>query len=326
MLRKAVWLHHLSEFSSAQKVRDWVKKSKDQGFDILIPAVKNYDGLADYGSRIAPIRDCFKKWDPLAVAVAQARKEKIKLHAWFCLAHEGIKARFLSEHPELIARKLDGSVSGSPPYFYFICMAQQATQDYQFSLMEEVTKRYDVDGIHLDYIRIGDKVCYCSYCKEMYFKITKEKQIRTTDGWGKYSVDWLNWRAGRIEALVRRTRAMTRKYGKELSAAVFAGYPECVRAQGQDWVNWSQQGLLDYVFPMTYDSSPEIVRAWARSHVAHLQGADVQHWEGLGKIFMRDGGDLQKQLDVIVELGIPGVVLFSYPNLKKDDFKVLKKY
>ncbi len=325
-LKKAVWIHSLTAFKTPQKAKDWVKRCKDQGFDLLIPAIKNPDGMADWRSRIAPVRDCFKKWDPLLAVAEQAQREKIKLHAWFCVAHEGFRQPLLTQHPELVARTFSGKVSGNPPDYYFICLAQKASQDYEASLMEEVAQKYPVAGIHLDYIRLGDDVCFCKYCREMYLKVTGEKAVRPLSGWGQINEAWLEWRCQRVMELVKRMRSITRKYKKELSAAVYTGYPDCLVWQGQDWPRWCQEGQLDHVFPMSYNSSVAVVRGLTQSHLAFLRGAPVTLWEGLGKIFMKSEKDLRNQLELMGELGVGGISLFDYPSLTPADFKVLKRY
>lgn len=88
-------------------------------------------------------------WDPLATWVEEAHKRGLELHAWFnpYRARSGNSfgdraANHVSKvHPEIV--RTYGNELWLDP-------GDPATIDYSLSVMMDVVKRYDVDGVHMD--------------------------------------------------------------------------------------------------------------------------------------------------------------------------------
>ena len=126
--------------------------------------------------------------------------------------------------------------------------------------MLEVAKKYDVDGLHFDYIRYPNRNhCYCDGCRLRF-----EAQAGVKVGnWPKdcYSGDlhepYHDFRCQQITRLVAAVarEAKRLKPGIKISAAVFGSYPDCRESVGQDWVEWVKAGYLDFVCPMDYTQS-----------------------------------------------------------------------
>ena len=120
---------------------------------------------------------------------------------------------------------------------------------------------------------------------------------------------------------------MTEAEGIELSAAVFSGYPDCIVSQGQDWVQWAEQGLVDYLFPMTYTQSPRVAVMRTTAHLAQVAGK-VPVWEGLCKRASRFARctpeELVEQMRGVLDQGAQGVVVFSYSSLGQEDLEAIR--
>ncbi|HIE04910.1 MAG TPA: hypothetical protein EYP61_09145 [Candidatus Latescibacteria bacterium] len=126
-----------------------------------------------------------------------------------------------------------------------------------------------------------------------------------------------------VEELSRSAKAR----GKEVSAAVFMDYPECIVYQGQDWGDWGERSLIDYAFPMTYTNSTLMLRRRTRNHVAQVKGG-CRLWEGLGKRSSRSNlstGKLVEQAEAALEEGAEGIVIFSHGALTDEDLRALSK-
>jgi uncharacterized lipoprotein YddW (UPF0748 family) len=112
----------------------------------------------------------------------------------------------------------------------------------------------------------------------------------------------------------------------ELSAAVFADYPGCSERQGQDWVKWAQDNLVDYLFPMNYTNSLRTAVARALCHMALVRDS-VPVWEGLGKsssASQLSTDDLSNQVRATLQAGASGIVLFQYPSITDEDIEMLQ--
>lgn len=88
------------------------------------------------------------EWDPLEMAVAEAHKRGIELHAWFnpyrAIAGDKHKAggnHICIEHPEW-TMKHGRDVWMNP--------AEPGVQDRTRAVILDVVRRYDIDGVHLD--------------------------------------------------------------------------------------------------------------------------------------------------------------------------------
>jgi len=88
-------------------------------------------------------------YDPLEFVIAEAHKRGIELHAWFNpyrAHHFNAKSPIAANHvsqtrPQLVRRY---------GRYLWLDPGERAVQDYSLSVVMDVLKRYDVDGIHFD--------------------------------------------------------------------------------------------------------------------------------------------------------------------------------
>ena len=321
-IRKGVWLHWIDRLGGREGIERFVQRYADAGFDLLVPCVKQVDGVVDYHSRIATVRPAFAEWDPLATMADLARQAGIGLHAWFCVCPDGARGNLLKPHPEYVARTPTGKRAKCHGGF-FTCLARPQVRDYHYRLMAEVVDRYDVDGIHLDYIRTGEDACYCEVCLAAYRKLTGkafEKSVHPHS----LPLQWTRWRIGNVTKLVARLARKCHQAHKQLSAAVYPDYPATLASQSQDFVGWARAGHLDLVIPMNYTRDPETMMGWARSHAANLDGA-AELWEGLCPAAIRKTAGLVEQVKLVKDHGIQGVCLFENKYVTDRDLKALAK-
>ena len=109
--------------------------------------------------------------------------------------------------------------------------------------MLEVVRKYDVDGIHFDYIRYpNNDLDYSDYSRK---KFESDTGLKVTS-WpsdcysGELHDQYRDWRAAQITRLVATVSREARKIrpGVKISAAVFRDYPSCRDAVGQEWPVW----------------------------------------------------------------------------------------
>ncbi len=310
-----VWSHRIGDFGSEGEIQDHVDRLAEGGFDILIPCVKNPPGAVDFRTDLANVNPSYPDWDPLGVLVDACRESGLDIHPWFCVFPEGQESRLLEEHPEFEA-KIDGNRR-------WACACRPEVQNYVFNLYKDLSENYDPSGLHLDYIRTGG-ICRCDYCRDQMEQ--KGVDIESVEFRDPESEKWVNWRSSRITDFVRRMRKYTSSRNMELSAAVFADYPRSVRSQGQDWVQWADLGLVDYLFPMNYTNS---LLACVSRTICHnaIIGKRVPLWEGLGKYssasqLTREA--LGEQIKGVLDAGADGVVLFHYGALTDEDIDEIK--
>lgn len=88
-------------------------------------------------------------WDPLAFAVEEAHRRGLELHAWF--------NPYRARHPSSKSPLAPGHVGRLRPDLVrtygkqlWLDPGEPDVQDYSFSVVMDVVRRYDVDGIHFD--------------------------------------------------------------------------------------------------------------------------------------------------------------------------------
>ena len=113
---------------------------------------------AMYASRIEPWSEYltgkmgqapWPRYDPLAFAVEEAHKRGLELHAWFNpyrAHHFQSKSPISKNH---ISKTRPNLVRSYGKYLW-LDPGDPAVQDYSLSVVMDVVKRYDVDGIHFD--------------------------------------------------------------------------------------------------------------------------------------------------------------------------------
>ena len=316
-LKKGVWMHNMPR-ESPDEIRQHAERLVRGGFDVFIPCVKNPDSMLDYHTKIGIVSPEYTEWDPLQTFCEALGDSSVKIHPWLCLALESSTGALIQKNPDLQA------VDRSEPFprLKSACMSQDAVHDYELSIYEEMMDNYPIAGVHLDYVRYqSGGCCFCDYCRSTFRKLTGIDPIRIQDGDAGWP-EWIDWRKSNITRFVERVRASTQERGRELSAAVFSGYPECIIGVGQDWVDWETRGLLDYVFPMNYTMVTKIARQRTVNHVAALSGSATL-WEGLWYRPTLKPEEFRAQVNAVRDLGVEGIVIFEYYRLTDEDLDMV---
>ena len=103
--------------------------------------------------------------------------------------------------------------------------------------MLEVARKYEVDGLHFDYIRYPDRdKCYCDGCRSRFEQHTG-KQVANwpTDCYsGELRDAYTQWRCDQITRLVKAVHDEAKQIrpGIAISAAVFGSLPQLPRIGG----------------------------------------------------------------------------------------------
>jgi hypothetical protein len=95
--------------------------------------------------------------------VEQGHKRGIQIHAWFVNGSYGSSTirHVLDQHPDWAVD--DGGAGG-----LWYDFGKPEVRRFQSDLMLECLRKYDIDGIHFDYIRYGPRQCYCAYCQREF--------------------------------------------------------------------------------------------------------------------------------------------------------------
>lgn len=213
-------------------------------------------GTVIYPSAIEPWDGCLSGrpgtspgYDALEFAVNECHRRGMSIQAWvvaFPLTSLGVtrqlgKQSTVSRHPELCVKAGD---------HWMMNPGIPATADYLATICREIVENYDVDGIHLDYIRYPEK--------EVTFN---DSHTFRRYGKGKTRAEW---RTENVTRCVRKIYLTIKavKPWVSLSCSPVGKHDDLPRQHSYGWnarttvsqdvQQWMQEGIMDEIFPMMY--------------------------------------------------------------------------
>ena len=213
-------------------------------------------GSVIYPSKIEPwdvsLTGQFDKdpgYDPLAFAIEETHRRGMELHAWVVTV-PGFKTKdagkmgaksLLKTHPDLLKKHND---------MYYLDPGLPGSDDYLTNICKEIVGRYDVDGIHFDYIRYPENAE--SFPDAATYKKFGGKQSKTD--WRRSNITRMVSKAHKaVKALKPWVRLSCSPVGKFRDMRRFSSYGwNAYAAVYQDAQGWLRQGIMDLLFPMMY--------------------------------------------------------------------------
>jgi len=294
-----------------------VARAKEAGLNVLIPDIF-VGSMLLANSDLFPMTDGVEEeLDPVAYLIEVAHEQGMEVHPWFCVTYRDKHFREKLPGVEMIDENGQVQSVGADVH-------RPEYRDFIVNLMVGVARDYEVDGIHLDYIRSMGR-CYCEKCLAEFQQQYGKPLTEATDE------EWIPWQRQAIGEIIRRTAEGVRAVRPQaaMSAAVFAGMAGGA-AQGQDPADWARQGWLDVVIPMDYRMQTLHVRAHERQFLAALADDDklvtglslyVRHGK---KVIPRSAELVKEQIHLVRSMGIHGYCLFAYTYLSDEILEMLK--
>ncbi|WP_104177063.1 glycoside hydrolase family 10 protein [Cryobacterium sp. Y50] len=299
-----------------------------QGFTIYPSAV-----AAEYG--IAPQRPEMVGFDPLKVWVEESHRRGIELHPWVHTFFVGVDSAsdgpgpVLTAHPEWAAveREDVGKVGPQPSSqeagYYFVDPSMPEPRQYVKTLFEEILTDYDVDGLHLDYIRypVSEPWETASFSYSDHAR----KAFAAEHGIDPYALTpadalwkaWDAWREAQVTSFVAEVRDLQRRVAPdaEISAAVFPNPADGLAKKFQNWADWVKAGYVDVLTGMSFGTTAESV-AEETALMRGIVGTDNLLYTATYGPFRGSTPDvLLAQVQAVRDAGSDGAALFAYNQL-----------
>ena len=354
---RALWVVRTT-LTSPAAVETMVNAARAGGFNTLLVQVRGRgdsyfaDGLEPRPVSLAAT----PAFDPLADTIARAHEAGMRVHAWvnvnlvssasdLPLARDHVVYR----HPEwlmvprAVARDVASLDPKNPEYLGRLARYVRAqpntleglylsptdgAAEYAAGIVRDIVQRYDVDGVHLDYLRYpGDDFDYgrdtlAAFRRSLAgdlqpadqrkydARLASEPFIYTE----AFPVRWRTFRADRLTRLLATVRAAVKqaKPSAILSAAVA---PDSTEASGrflQDWRSWLDRDLLDVVCPMAYTTDAKLFAAQIAADYAVAGSHPL--WAGIGA-YRLTPAQIVENVQAARRVGVSGIILFSYDSL-----------
>ncbi|NUQ00397.1 MAG: family 10 glycosylhydrolase [Armatimonadetes bacterium] len=150
---RGAWLWGVSA-SSPAKADALLERARVLRLNALYVLTFYFGSTSAHRSELVPMNASIEPgFDPLGYLIEKGKPLGIEVHAWLIAGSSSgpSKAPWFEAHPNWQARGMGGE-----PLPWFDLM-QPAVREFEADLMLEVARKYDVAGVHFDYIRFENK-------------------------------------------------------------------------------------------------------------------------------------------------------------------------
>jgi uncharacterized lipoprotein YddW (UPF0748 family) len=254
-------------------------------------------------------------YDPLAFAIEECHKRGMQLHAWIVTMPLGTDEHVSRQGSLALSRKKKNLCTHYTGQWYME-PGNPGTAEHITGIVKEIVSNYNVDGIHLDYIRYPDRTTGYPDAS-LYRKYGKGQSLAS-------------WRRGNI------TRVVNAVYGavKELkpwvrvSCSPLGKYDTLSRYSSRGWdaynsvyqaaQEWVRDGVMDILFPMLYfegNNFYPFVLDW----LENSSGRHIVPGIGIYRLLPEYGGwrdvEVERQLRTSRSAGCAGTGMFRAEHM-----------
>lgn len=320
---RAIWVTRW-DYKTPEDIERIVNDVAGLGLNTILFQVRG-EGTVMYRSRYEPWGREFGRrdpgFDPLAVAVAEAHRRGLSLHAWINTM-PGWKGKrppadprqLYNAHPDWFLYDRRGHRQPLSDHYVILNPALPEVRDYIAAVCREIIGGYDIDGLHLDYIRFVTDESGAG--RDYPYDHRTVARYRGSMGLhpDQDPRRWHLWREQQVTAVVREIRGQQRQLKPQivLTAAVIGDRRKARGESFQDAEAWLNEGLVDAVLPMAYRQTPEEFARLISDWRAHAHGEPVV--PGIGIYNHRSDRASFEQLRMAAQWG-DGFALFAYSSL-----------
>lgn len=188
-------------------------------------------------------------YDPLAFAIEECHKRGMECHAWIVAIPLGNRKHVRRLGKRSITKR-NPNICVRYKREYFLNPGNPATKEYIMSLVREIVKNYDVDGVHFDYLRYPENAPHFPDSYD-YRKYGKGRGLS-------------QWRRDNITEIVRYIYKGVKKLKPwvKVSTCPVGKYKDTSRYSSRGWnalytvhqdvQGWLGEGIQDQIYPMMY--------------------------------------------------------------------------
>ncbi|MEX2272945.1 MAG: family 10 glycosylhydrolase, partial [Vicinamibacterales bacterium] len=356
---RGLWVVRTS-LTSPASVLKMVAAADNAGINALFVQVRGR-GDAYYASALEPrgalLANQPKAFDPLALVIREAHARGIAVHAWVNVGLVADAPRLpaaathiVRQHPEwlMVPRELAAVAARTRPRDpsfvsalarwtraniakvegLYVSPIPRAAREHAASLARDLTRRYAVDGLHLDYVRYPHDGFDYSAAALAEFRAAigadlepaalaaLDARARTAPALftDRFPQRWNAFRRERVTAVVAAMASAARQErpGIIISAAVVPDPAAALAGKLQDWPAWASRGIVDALCPMAYAEDRGTFTA--QVDAVHNAAGRVPVWTGIGA-YRLTAIETASRIREAREAGSAGVVLFSYDSV-----------
>ena len=332
---RAMWVTRW-DYASAADVATIFDDAEAGGFNVVFFQVRGtFDAyyqstLEPWAAGLSGTLGQYPGWDPLATALEEGHSRDVQVHAWLNTfpvwtgttpPTDSTPRHMYLEHPEWIVADSTGTPMALNSSYTFVSPGNPDVRAHIAAVAGDLVSGYDVDGVHLDYIR---------YPGSDYSHDAASLADYAAHGGGMDYGDWQREQITATAAGVQQAVDAVRP-GISITAAVWGIYEDL-------WQWWSSQGNIDYyqdslamanegavdaIVPMIYWDLTEPpggytdFRTLVEFFAAEVAGESL--WAGMWGDY-DDFGEIADEIEVAREAGATGVSVFAYTYVVDHDY------
>ncbi len=332
-----VW-HRPSTKATDDQLKREFEEMRSLGFEAVLPqifssnkALFNIDG---YETEVPLL----ERMIPLA------HEAGLELHAWMWTMPCN-NPRIIKDHPDWYAVSREGKPAHTDPayvdYYKFLCPRKQEVRAFVQDRVKALAAIDDLDGIHLDYVRLPDVIlaealqpkydivqdqeypeydyCYCTTCRSGYEAYSGVDPMDIKDP--ANDSDWYQYRYDAVVGMVNDYLAPVAKAkNKTITAAVFPNW-ESVR---QQWHRFDLDAFLPMLYNGFYNEGIDWIGEETTKALERLNHSKPIY-SGLFSPDVQEAGALDKGVASAYNGGASGFSIFSFNDLSDSQKQSIKK-
>jgi uncharacterized lipoprotein YddW (UPF0748 family) len=356
---RALWVLRAS-LTTRGAITAMVSSARENGFNTLLVQVRGRGDAYFNGGlepRAAALASQPPDFDPLRETLRLAHAAGMRVQAWVTLNLISSAAdlpisreHLIYRHPEwlMVPRRLVPQLQGvsveSPEYVgkiarwsrgqaesvegLYVSPVPAGAADHTVAVVSDLVKRYEVDGVHLDYVRFPtDEFDYSKAALDPFRAevlpqlsaaerrdLDRRLEVDPTVYADMFPERYRDFRQSRLTALVMRVRTAVKSARPSalITAAVIPDSDAASAQHLQDWRTWLENGLIDVLCPMAYTQDAAAFKTQIESarQIAGFRSV----WAGIGAYRLTSAQTVEN-IRAARRAGVNGIVLFSYDSL-----------
>lgn len=340
---RGVWLTNVASEAlySRENIIEVVEKCKSLGINTIFVVTWN-KGMTTYrseimknftGIEIDPKLDPNGTGrDPLQEIIVESHKRGIKVFAWFefgfSSSYSENGGKIASLKPEWVSLTNDGEIC-TKNNFDWLNALDPEVQNFMSSLVLEVIKKYQIDGIQGD-DRLPAMPSICGYNPKV-IDLYKKEHFGESPPSNYKDFEWVNWRAEKLNEYLKNLYKAVKKEDPNCIVSMAPSvYPWSKEEYLQDWPDWVNFGYVDMICPQVYRKDSMSYKKTLENTLLHII-PEKRHLMFPG-ILIQVNDEVPSEeffkymLDENRALGINGEVLFFYEGINIFHNEIRKAY
>ena len=315
---RAIWVTRW-DYQKRKDIQAIVNNAANHNFNIIFFQVRGA-GTVYFKSELEPQawNNSFLDplWDPLSCAVEYAHQAGIQLHAWVNVYPGWANStaptdpsQLWNAHPDWFMVDNFNRRQRLNNHYVWLSPTHPEARQHLINLFLEIIKKYDVDGLHFDYIRYpGPGYSYDRTSVQLFEQTYKDKPLNLPQKWDQFRRDAIT---SLVDSVYRFT--IRNKPNVILSCAVVRDLHIGKKLFFQDGHSWVARGIIDFIAPMNYTSDMLLFQNIVEDHLQNSLPRFV-----FPGIMTEDGKSVINQIEFCRQKGCAGHCLFSYNGIFSD--------